>query len=149
MTNRRELLQFGITASVVSFLPAFTLASSAPLLVRKPVYKILYDTRFHDSEVLARGMPGVLGVTPTGFQSLDGDITRFWTRDMSAVWRESAQAVAGVTGERVLFCLAQLAREKHLRVVWQIDHDDCQLYDPATGASEKLVSWLITQSAFT
>lgn len=149
MTNRRELLQLGITASVVSLLPAHTLASAAPLFVRKPVYKVLYDTRFHHSMALARALPGVLNVTPAGLQSLDGDITRFWSNDLSAVWRESAQVIAGVTGERVLFCLTQLAREKHMRVVWQVIHDDCLLCDPATGGSEKLVSWLIAQPAFT
>ena len=50
-------------------------------------------------------------------QALAGDITRFWHTDLSRQWQKSPDAIAGVTGEDILFCLEQLARDHRMRVL--------------------------------
>lgn len=72
-------------------------------------------------------------------QALAGDITRFWRDDLSRVWRESPQALAGVTGASVLFCLEQMARDHQLRVQWRQELGFGQGSEPG----EALVAWLI------
>lgn len=75
-------------------------------------------------------------------QALAGDITRFWHNELSGQWRKSPDAIAGVTGEDILFCLEQLARDNHLRVLWRHSVATKQ----AGEAGGKPVAWVIARA---
>lgn len=139
MTNRRQVLQLGITASAASLIPVSILAASPSPESRLPVYRILHDTRFPDSLAQARVMQTTFRLHTPALQPLAGDITRFWHQDLSRQWQQAPEAIAGVTGEDILFCLAQLAREHRMRVRWR------QIMPANSTDRETLVAWIIAK----
>ncbi len=133
-----------MSASAVSFLPARLLACG--LDCGLTVRTVFHDTRFANSAALATSMQQSLHFASASVQPVAGNTTRFWTHGLVKAWQGSPQPIAGVTGERSLFILEQLAREQRMRVLWQAVQDDNVLTDPASGANEKLVAWLIGPS---
>ena len=73
------------------------------------------------------------GVPVTRFR---GDITDFWYRDLSLLWRERPVAIAGATTHGPLFCLERWAWDHGLRVTYR---------GALTGApgDEALTAWII------
>jgi len=138
MTNRRQFLQIGISASAVSLLPVQAMASAGSLPAWPRVYRILQDARFPASASLARSLQGMFDGKPASMVTLEGDITRFWRQDLSRAWQQSPQPIAGVTGASVLFCLEQLARDHRLRVQWQQE-----VATTSNEPAEPLVAWVI------
>lgn len=133
MTNRRDFLQIGLTASTLStFTPSLSalplVAAGAP---RIPLYKVVYDRRYRDSAAFAQRIAAHLatGQYPRPevgngevLQAITGDITPFWYKELDAIWRREPLALAGMTAHGPLFCLERLAWEKGMRVVWRCEH---------------------------
>jgi hypothetical protein len=48
--------------------------------------------------------------------AIQGDVTALWRDDLRLRWATGAAAIGGMTTERSLFCLEQLAKDHWLRV---------------------------------
>jgi hypothetical protein len=48
--------------------------------------------------------------------AIQGDVTTLWRDDLRLRWAAGAAAIGGMTTERSLFCLEQLAKDHWLRV---------------------------------
>lgn len=116
MTNRREFLQIGMAASAWPIAAQATTLSTGNKVV--PFYKVVFDTRYQDSQKFANQMK-VQGVPVHG---ITGDITPFWFKELDAIWKKEAVAVAGMTAHGPLFCLERLAWDQGLRVVYRAQH---------------------------
>lgn len=118
MTNRREFLQIGVTAT------AWPLASSAVRAAQIPgaepltLYKVVYDRRFGASIAFAE-RAAALGLA---VHAIEGDMTRFWYDDLYHVWSKAPAAIAGLTAHGPMFCFEQLARDRRMRVVFRAEH---------------------------
>lgn len=120
MTNRREFLLIGVTAT------ALPLASRAAQAVgvdlaegdAVPLYAVVYDTRFAASVEFARRAEAL------GFRTraIEGDMTRLWYEDLYHRWKRGPAAIAGLTAHGPLFCFDQLARDQGMRVVFRGEH---------------------------
>lgn len=119
MTNRREFLQIGVTASawplVARAAHAAGLDEPAPLV---PIAIAVYDTRFAQSVGFA-GRCLELGV-PT--RAIEADMTRLWYEEIHYRWQEGPAAIAGLTAYGPMFCFAELARDVGMRVVFRTEH---------------------------
>lgn len=134
MTNRREFLRIGFTAT------AWPIASSAVASVGLaydrggplPIYKAIYDTRFGASRRFAERIER-LGVQ---LAAIEGDMTRVWFDDIYHVWQRAPIPIAGMTAHGPLFCFEQLARDIGMRIVFKAKHvpsDDGCLMHAITG----------------
>lgn len=144
MTSRRDVLQLGVSATAAAVLPPGVLAAvrSSPEAI--PVINVVHDSRFRQSLALAQRLlsagPAVARRQP---EAIGANVAPFWYHRLSGAWKKTTPpGLAGVTGERVLFCLQELARDRQMRVVWRQAHDDV-IVDRETGQQERLVSWLI------
>ena len=65
--------------------------------------------------------------------AIQGDVTALWRDDLRLRWAADAAAITGMTTERSLFCLEQLAKDHWLHVMSRrsVPHD------------ESLVWWVI------
>ena len=79
------------------------------------LYTVVCDERFDGSVAFANGL-AKRGVPVTRFR---GDITDFWYRDLSLLWREHPVAIAGATTHGPLFCLERWAWDHGLRVTYR------------------------------
>jgi hypothetical protein len=141
--NRRQVLQLGAAISTAAVLPANTLASAGPVAGSGDIFKVIHDNRFRDSLKLSMDLLDTLpNASPQQLLPVGGNVALFWYQHLSAAWNQDTTALAGVTGDRILFCLEQFARDNHVRVRWREAHDSFIL-DPQTGHREQLVSWLI------
>jgi hypothetical protein len=94
-------------------------ATASGTRIHRPLYKVIYDERFHDS--LRFGDEAkALGVATHAIQ---GDITDLWFKDLDLRWRQDKATVAGLTTESALFCLEQLAWDRRMRVVYRAEHE--------------------------
>lgn len=141
MVIRRDLLQLGLASAAAALSPVSlqagtgTVASPAAF---PPLFRLLHDSRVPHSRLLAaafgQGLPGpLLQLAPE--QALPGDVTRFWAEELYPQWQRAPVALAGCTGQDLLFCFEQLARDYRLRVQWRAEHGNT--------APVPLVSWLI------
>jgi hypothetical protein len=136
MPNRRQVLEFGLVASVwpglTNAAERFSSSSSTPALAealtRFPLYKAIYDASYAPALAFAAHMRG-RGVA---VHPIDGDITSLWFNDLALRWREHPVAIAGLTAPEALFCLEQLAWDHRMRVVYREPH-----------TQPLLVSWVI------
>ena len=120
MTNRRQILQIGITAT------AWPLASRAAQAAGRNVsgrgavqlYKVIYDKRFEDSVSFAR-RAAALGLP---LEAIEGDMTRFWYDDLYHVWKQDPVAIAGLTAHGPMFCFEQIGRDQGMRIVFSAEH---------------------------
>ena len=138
MTTRRAFLQAALAAPLVplslrSHATAAPLARIVPALaLSERLYTVVCDERFDGSVAFANGL-AKRGVPVTRFR---GDITDFWYRDLSLLWRERPVAIAGATTHGPLFCLERWAWDHGLRVTYR---------GALTGApgDEALTAWII------
>jgi hypothetical protein len=115
--KRREFLQAGIAAIplIGVGLPAGSFVTERPSL---PLYKTIFDERFPGSVAFAAEMRR----WGSPVHAIRADVTQIWYNDLYYRWRESPIAIAGMTTNRSLFCLDELARDAGLRVVHHADH---------------------------
>lgn len=138
MTTRRAFLQAALAAPLVP-LSLGSHASAAPLARMVPpfalserLYTVVCDERFEGSVAFAAKL-AKRGVPVTRFR---GDITDFWYRDLSLLWKERPVAIAGATTHGPLFCLERWAWDHGLRVTYR---------GALTEApeDEALIAWII------
>jgi hypothetical protein len=65
--------------------------------------------------------------------AIQGDVTALWRDDLRLRWAAGAAEIGGMTTERSLFCLEQLAKDHWLRVKSR----------RSVLLNEQLVSWVI------
>jgi len=120
MTNRRQILQIGITATAWPLAATAARATGAGLAGPDavPLYKVIYDSRFAASREFA-GRARSLGLA---VHAIEGDMTRFWYDELYHEWLRGPAAIAGLTAHGALFCFDQLARDQGLRVVFTAEH---------------------------
>jgi len=127
MPSRREFLQAGLAASVLSR-PALEPVEGTPAPLQIPpahraapefaLYRVVSDDRFSSSRVFADEAER-LGVERV---HTAGDITDFWYGDLSSRWKTGPVAIAGLTAHGPLFCLERLAWDHGLRVMFRGTH---------------------------
>jgi len=125
MTNRRQFLQIGITATTwplasTAARAAESLIGDAPQIHEEPLplYKVIYDGRFAASRRFA-DRARTLGFDA---HAIEGDMTRFWYDELYHEWKRGPAAIAGLTAHGAMFCFEQLGREQGLRVVFEAEH---------------------------
>ena len=120
MTNRREFLQIGVTATAWPLVArAAQAAVIEPAPERTPIFAVVYDTRFAESAAFARRSEA-LGIRALAIDN--GDMTRIWYEELHRRWRERPVAIAGFTAHGPLFCFSELARDVGMRVVFRAEH---------------------------
>lgn len=118
MTNRRQFLQIGITATALASAAARAAAAGFRGKTALPLYKVIYDARFAASRDFAeRALVHGLAV-----HAIEGDMTRFWYDELYYEWKRRPVAIAGLTAHGALFCFDQLGRDQGLRVVFTAEH---------------------------
>jgi hypothetical protein len=158
MTNRREFLQLGLTASLCIPLPAqvFAFTANAAAQSVPALYKVIHDTRYLHSTELAHSLrdrwirqsrQSALAEIP--LQAVTGNVTALWYGELQPLWlkqqvlqqqgQQPALALAGTTGSDVLFCLERLAWDAGLRVLLREEH----VQEAGAQPQEALVSWVI------
>ncbi|MBI4265820.1 MAG: hypothetical protein HY657_15705 [Acidobacteria bacterium] len=124
MPSRREFLQAGLAASVVSVvMPIREAAGASPRSAaappgRHPLHCVVCDMRSPWSTDFAREAER-LGIKVV---RTNGDITDFWFHDLSLRWKEAPVAIGGLTAPGALFCLERLGWDHGLRVVFRGTH---------------------------
>ena len=120
MTNRREFLQIGITASAWPLASGAVRAAVAESSESScvPLYKVIYDQRLAASREFAN-RSRQLGLAT---HAIEGDMTKFWYDDLYHQWKQGPMAIAGLTTHGPLFCFEQLARDFGVRVVFRAEH---------------------------
>jgi len=123
MANRRKLLQVALAISVAPLFDAAALLFPGVLPangVEGPslVDGFIVDNRFIESVEAARSA----GRRGRALYEVDGDVTDLWYRCLDARWRERPGALAGITGEDVLFVLENLASDRRLGMAYRGCH---------------------------
>ena len=120
MTNRREFLQIGVSATAWPLMArAAQAAGIEPPQERMPITAVVYDARYHESVAFARRSEAL------GLKALpidNGDMTRIWFHEIHYRWRDRPVALAGFTAHGPMFCFAELARDVGMRVVFRGEH---------------------------
>jgi len=91
----------------------------------------VFDARFDASRAFAagarrRGWP---------VHAIEGDVTALWLDELRPRWATGDATVVGMTTERSLLCLEQLAWDQWMRVVTR--------RAPRGGLAHSLVAWVI------
>jgi len=119
MTNRREFLQIGVSASAW---PLLSRAAQAAGLEQSGtairIATVVYDTRFADSVGFAE-RAAALGLAT---RPIEADMTRLWYDEIYHRWQREPAAIAGLTAHGPMFCFAELARDVRMRVVFRAEH---------------------------
>jgi len=121
MTTRRAFLQAALAAPLLplSLRPRMPAAPPARAVAARALeerlYTVVCDERFDASVAFANAV-AKRGVPVTRFRA---DITDFWYRDLSLVWRQRPVAIAGATKHGPLFCLERWAWDHGLRVTYR------------------------------
>ena len=122
MTNRREFIQIGASASAWPLLSRAAHAAGLDEAGRParsiPIAAVVYDTRFAESVAFA-GRSAALGLTT---RPIDADMTRLWYDEIYHRWQQEPAAIAGLTAHGPMFCFAELARDVRMRVVFRAEH---------------------------
>jgi hypothetical protein len=125
MTSRRRFLHasvavaaagaIGGVGTVLGSSRAKPDANSGRLL---QIHAVVVDQRFGESVEFAREL-ALLGAHT---YTMRGDVTDVWYSRLYPLWKAGGVAVAGLTGNGVLFCLERLAWDHQLRVVYRGSH---------------------------
>lgn len=119
MTNRREFLQIGVSASAWPLVARTIQATGLePGPGQVPVSLAVYDTRFPQSVAFGQRC-AALGLRTC---AIDADMTRLWYDEIYYRWKEGPQAIAGLTAHGPMFCFAELARDVRMRLVFRAEH---------------------------
>lgn len=94
-------------------------------------FKVVFDARFDAARAFAtgaerRGWP---------VHAIEGDVTALWLYELQPRWAAGDGTVVGLTTERSLLCLEQLAWDQWMRVVTR--------RASRGGLADSLVSWVI------
>lgn len=119
MINRREFL--GTTAAAAVAVSSARLGAGVPVgtPAPRPLTAVVFDERFADSVQFA-GEASRLG--PDAYATA-GNVTALFTGHLDARWRDHQAPVAGLTTADAALCLAQLARDFRMRVVYRGEHE--------------------------
>ena len=119
--KRRDFVVHG-AAAVASVGIAQRALASIPELgaaVRAPrPYRVVFDQRFAPCRAFAAGA-GRLGCP---VRPIAGDVTALWFDELQPSWARGEGTVVGVTNDKALFCLEQLAWDDWMRVRARIEH---------------------------
>lgn len=99
-----------------------------------PIYKIIFDDRF----AAARAFASTAARKGIRTAVIRGDVTALWLDDLRSHWESGGVAVAGMTTQRSLLCLEQLAQDTWRRVTSRVAYP----IGPADFGPQ-LVSWII------
>jgi hypothetical protein len=120
MTNRREFLQIGVTATAWPIVAQAAHAAGIDALPPStPLFGVVYDARLPDSVAFAQ-RSAALGVRTLAVE--DGDMTRLWYDEVYPRWRQGPAALAGLTAHGPMFCFEELARDVRMRTVFRAEH---------------------------
>lgn len=119
MIDRRSFIQSGLALHALS-LSAWPLSSPAGAAAPETLAleRIVFDPRFDEAVNVARHV-GALGVPQSPAAD---DLMRLWYDELDLLWRETPQALAGVTLKEALFVLETLALDRQMRVVYRGEH---------------------------
>jgi hypothetical protein len=125
MTSRRRFLHASVAVAASGAIGglgttlgsprAKPTASSGRLL---QLHAVVVDQRFAESVEFGRE----LALRGAHIYSMRGDVTDVWYSRLYPLWKGGGVAVAGLTGNGVLFCLERLAWDHTLRVVYRGSH---------------------------
>jgi len=119
MTNRREFLQIGVSASAWPLVARTVQATGfEPGPEQVPLSLVVYDTRFPQSVAFGQRC-AALGLRTC---AIDADMTRLWYDEIYYRWKEGPQAIAGLTAHGPMFCFTELARDVRMRLVFRAEH---------------------------
>lgn len=148
MARRRDLLRFGIaaslwplaraTAAVPRHLPA---SSDLSAFDCSAIDCIVYDRRYAAGLAVAQ-RAATLGLAA---QAIDGDVSALWYDDLRLRARQRPPLLAGLTTGPSLFCLCEFARDANLRLRYHdVQRADGRLdagdLDPTVGWAAALAS---------
>jgi hypothetical protein len=105
--DRREFCLAGAVMAT-SFAAAWSLAAS-PIILDA----VIFDARFP----IACNFGAAACRKGQKTLAIHGDVTALWRDELRVRWAAGAAAIAGMTTERSLFCLEQLAKDHWRRVV--------------------------------
>lgn len=121
MTTRRHILKAGVALGVFSPLVSSQAAPAEPTATPLQVDRILVDSRFENSRVMAERLQGA-GLSVI---ELPRDVLTLWHDEVLPDLRTGRiAALGGVTSEVSLFLLRTLAADHRLRVVYQTVHSN-------------------------
>jgi hypothetical protein len=138
MTTRRAFLQAALAVPLLPMALRPSALAAPPVRIAavpafgERLYTVLCDERFEGAVTFANAL-AKRGVPVTHFR---GDITEFWYRDLSLLWRRHPIALAGATTHGPLFCLERWAWDHGLRVTYRRVLSEA----PGDGA---LTGWII------
>jgi hypothetical protein len=78
--------------------------------------RAVFDGRFAESVTFARELQG-RGVATSAIS----DLAALWYQDLRSHLRSTSLPLAGLTDRAALFCLEELARDLHMKVVYRVD----------------------------
>ena len=129
MTNRREFLQIGVSATAWPLVsrtiqvrlqadPTYDATGLDPRPDLVSLSLVVYDTRFPQSVAFAERCAA------SGLRTcaIDADMTKLWYDEVYHRWKEGPQAIAGVTAHGPMFCFSELARDVRMRLVFRAAH---------------------------
>lgn len=148
MAQRRDLLRFGIAASLWPLAHATAAvqhhaptSSDLPAIDGIAIDCFVYDRRYAAGLAVAR-RASALGVAA---KAIDGDVTALWYDDLRVRARQRPLLLAGLTTGPSLFCLGEFARDANLRLRYhdvQLSNSrlDAGDLDPTSGWAAALAS---------
>jgi hypothetical protein len=120
MARRRDLLRFGIAASLWPLAHATAAISrgTLPEPGALPIDCLVYDPRFAAARAIGQQ------ATALGLDAyrIDGDVAALWYDDLHPCARQRPLMIAGVTTGSALFCLREMARDANLRLRHHLVH---------------------------
>jgi hypothetical protein len=119
--NRRDFVvhstaavaSIGIAQRAVASIPELSAAVRAP----RP-FRVVFDKRFEPCRAFAAGAARLrCPVRP-----IAGDVTALWFDELQPSWARGEGTLVGITNDKALFCLEQLAWDDWMRVRARIEH---------------------------
>jgi len=120
LTRREVLIRCGGVAAL-PLLPHAALgealridaaAPASPVPPGPALYRVIVDRRFP----LSCAFGAAVARCGVPVQTIAGDVTDAWHRDLAPAWRRQPVPIAGLTAEGAIFCLERLAWDVGMRV---------------------------------
>ncbi len=115
MIDRRSVLKIGATTAAGALIHMSVFGNNAS---RSRYERAVFDERFEPGRVFAAEFARA-GVPTSAIRS---DLAQLWYEDLRAALSKRRAPVSGLTDRAALFCLEELARDVHMRVVLRVDH---------------------------
>lgn len=124
MIDRRRFIETSVAGALAA---GFALPARPPIHGRAdrssavsgpPLYAVLLDERFAQAQRFGtaaerHGLP---------VRRVNSDLTQLWYAQLQPLWRRELRPLAGLTSYAALFCLAELARDPGMRIVYHGTH---------------------------